>query len=39
MVFNLLYIVFPETVETREYDVIEAEFTQDMSHIISAKIV
>ena len=39
MVFNLLYIVLPETVETREYDAIEAEFTPDMSHIISAKVV
>ena len=39
MVFNLLYIVFPETVETCEYDVIEAEFTPDMSQIISAEVV
>ena len=39
MIFNFLYIVLAETVETREYDVIEAKFTQDMSHIISAKVV
>ena len=39
MVLNLLYIVLPETVETHEYDVIEAKFTLDMSHIISVKVV